>query len=302
VRARTDSPRDPLARAAARIGPRVEAAIESALAAAGRGPNRLDESMRYSVFAGGKRLRPLLCCLACEACGGRASAALPAAAAIELVHTYSLVHDDLPAMDDDDFRRGRPTNHRVFGDAVAILAGDALLTVAFETLAGASRDAGVARALVRELARAAGVRGMVGGQVDDMLAEGKSVRGKAAVVRSIHERKTARLLAATARMGAVAAGAPASLVSKLGRYGEALGLAFQIADDLLDVEGSSSDLGKRAQKDGDRKKATYPAAVGVEASRREAARLARAAERAARGLEREAELRALARFSVERRR
>lgn len=290
-----------LEKAIRRLGPRVEAELDAALSfPRAAAPARLAEAMRYSVFAGGKRFRPLLCLLACEACGGPASAAAPAAAAIELVHTYSLIHDDLPAMDDDDFRRGRPTNHKVFGDAIAILAGDALLTRAFASLVTRYRDPSTARALVLELASAAGVSGMVGGQVDDMLAEGRTPTAR--LVRSIHLRKTARLVAASARMGAIAAGAGASLVARLGKYGESLGLAFQIADDLLDEEGSERDLGKRARKDREREKATFPAAVGAERSRREMRSLALRAERAARGLRREAELSLLARFVVERRR
>jgi len=289
----------PLARAAARLVPRIEAALEAALASAAPAPRALGDAMRYSVFSGGKRFRPLLVLLSCEAGGGRAASALPAAVAVEFVHTYSLIHDDLPAMDDDDVRRGRPTLHRVAGEATAILAGDALLTLAFERLSRVPGDAALARALVATLARAAGTGGMVGGQVDDMRAEGK--RATARLVRSIHLRKTASLVSASAAMGALSADAPRAVARKLARYGERVGLAFQIADDLLDVEGAEKDLGKRARKDRERRKATYPAAVGVRRARAEAERLAALAARGVRGLPRERELADLARFVVERR-
>jgi geranylgeranyl diphosphate synthase type II len=255
--------------------------------------------MRYTVFSGGKRLRPAVVLLLCEAFGGRARFALPAACAIELLHTYSLIHDDLPCMDDDDFRRGRPTCHRVFGEANAILAGDALHTVAFAALARSPRRESVP-ALVEVLAQAAGSRGMVGGQVDDLAAEG--ARPSLARVRSIHERKTAALLAASAECGAICAGAGARGRALARAYGRALGLAFQVVDDVLDVVGEKRELGKTPGKDEGAAKMTYPACVGVSRSWEAARRLAARAARAVRSLpaRRRGLLLDLARFVVER--
>jgi geranylgeranyl diphosphate synthase type II len=250
------------------------------------------------VQAGGKRLRPALVLLGARAAGDDGEDLVPAAAAVEMVHTYSLVHDDLPAMDDDDLRRGRPSCHRVFGEAHAILAGDALHTLAFETLA-AFPDPARAAALVRELARACGTRGMVGGQVADLEAEGKPP--DVAVVEGIHRRKTGALLLASLRLGALGAGASADLLRRLGAYGERVGTAFQIVDDLLDEEGARADLGKTPGKDRQRGKMTYPAAVGAEASRARAAALAAEAKAAAAGLRGEALLRGLADLVVDRR-
>jgi geranylgeranyl diphosphate synthase type II len=237
--------------------------------------------MRYSVFAGGKRLRPALVLLGVRASGGIEEPVLPAAAAVEMVHTYSLIHDDLPSMDDDDLRRGQATCHRVFGEAIAILAGDALHTLAFETL-GAFPDPVRAVAMVRDLARACGTRGMVGGQAADLEAEGKAP--DVAVVEGIHRRKTGALIAASLRLGALASGAPEAVLRALGEYGDRVGLAFQVVDDLLDEEGLRQDLGKTPGKDRLRGKMTYPAAVGMEASRARAAALAAEARRAVRGL------------------
>jgi len=248
---------------------RVDAALARYLPPEGGGPaGRLAEAMRYSVFAGGKRLRPALVLAACELCGGTQEAALPAACAMELVHTYSLIHDDLPAMDDDDLRRGRPSCHRAFDEATAILAGDALLTLAFEVLAEAPCKAR-APAMVAELARGAGAAGMVGGQAADMFLEGGERTAEA--VEFIHSHKTAALMAAALRLGALAAGAPDDKVQRLGRFGEALGLAFQIADDTLDAQATTKDLGKTAGKDAASGKITYPAVFGIEESRRKAA-------------------------------
>jgi geranylgeranyl diphosphate synthase type II len=236
-------------------------------------PARLAAAMRYSVLGGGKRLRPLLCLLAAEACGAEAEAAVPAACALEMVHTYSLIHDDLPAMDDDDLRRGRPTCHKAFDEATAILAGDALLTLAFEVVATHTRPDAAAVGCVRVLAESAGAVGMVGGQMADLLAEGRS-DGTAEALEAIHRRKTGALLRAALRMGAIIAGADAPRRAALDSYGRAVGLAFQIVDDLLDVQGDETKLGKRVGKDSELGKWTYPGFWGVDESRRRARQLA----------------------------
>ena len=246
---------------------------------------KIHEAMRYSVFAGGKRLRPILALLACEAVGGNPEDAAPAAAALEMVHTYSLIHDDLPAMDDDDYRRGRRTCHRVYGEAIAILAGDALLTQAFHVLAdaGATRLAPADRLrIIAEIAEAAGSRGMVGGQVMDILAEGHEI--DCPTLASLHARKTGALIRASVRVGGIAGGAVAEQLQALTRYAERVGLAFQIVDDILDIEGVTAEMGKTAGSDLRRKKATYPAVLGLEESRRQAARLLEEAKEALRPL------------------
>ena len=252
----------------------------------------LGRSMRHSLLAGGKRLRPILVLAAAEACGGRTEDALPAACAAELIHTYSLIHDDLPAMDDDDLRRGRPTNHKVFGEGVAILAGDALLTLAFEVAAGSARggSARPADALeaVRVLSSSAGPRGMVAGQLADLLAEKE---GAAACARAsglkrlafIHRNKTAALMTGCLDAGAALARASAAQRSALRAYGRALGMAFQITDDVLDVVGDPKTLGKNGS-DRANGKLTYPAVVGVEGARRAARSWAGKARRALRPL------------------
>ncbi len=250
----------------------VDKALERFLPKAVTKPATLHKAMRYSLFAGGKRLRPILCLAAAEACGGEAEAALPLACAVECVHTYSLIHDDLPCMDDDDFRRGRPTSHKVFGEAVAVLAGDALLTLAFEIVAGA---AGTRRhpvaALVTELARAAGSRHLIAGQVADLEGEGKKATGRD--LRFIHEAKTAALLGAAIRLGGMSANATPEKIESLSVFGQNLGLAFQVIDDILDVTQTSEKLGKSAGKDAAAQKSTYPAVFGLEKSRQEARRL-----------------------------
>jgi geranylgeranyl diphosphate synthase type II len=251
-------------------------------------PPRLALAMRYSVLGGGKRLRPVLCLMAAEACGGECEAALPAACALEMVHTYSLIHDDLPAMDDDDLRRGRSTCHRAFDEATAILAGDALLTLAFEVVAREVRPVAAALRCVAILAEAAGPSGMVAGQMADLQAEGRTetrnpgrhggtgveTTATLAALEAIHRRKTGALLRAPLRMGAVIAGAPETCIEALDRYGEAVGLAFQIVDDLLDVQGDETKLGKRIGKDSGLGKWTYPRFLGVDGSRRRARQLA----------------------------
>jgi geranylgeranyl diphosphate synthase type II len=245
----------------------VNAALDRFLPRPNARPATLHQAMRYSLFAGGKRLRPALCLAAAEACGGAWSAALPLACAVECIHTYSLIHDDLPAMDDDDFRRGQPTSHKVFGEGIAILAGDALLTIAFEI---ATRARGWPRYshrdLVFELAEAAGSRQLVGGQVADLEAEGRPV--SATQLRYIHERKTSALLRCAVRLGGMSANCAPRQLAALSDFGHHVGLAFQVIDDILDVTQSSEQLGKTAGKDTAAQKATYPAIVGLEKSRR----------------------------------
>ena len=236
-------------------------------------PPRLAQAMRYSVMAGGKRLRPVLCLMAAEACGGHSEHALPAACALEMIHTYSLIHDDLPAMDDDDLRRGRPTCHKAFDEATAILAGDGLLTLAFEVIARHVRPAEAAIGCVRVLAEASGPEGMVGGQMADLQAEGRT-DGTLEALEAIHRRKTGALLRASLRMGGVVTGASEIELEALDGYGKAVGLAFQIVDDLLDVEGDEAKMGKRVGKDSGLGKWTYPAFLGIEGSRRRARQLA----------------------------
>lgn len=237
--------------------------------------------MRHSIFAGGKRIRPILAIAAAEACGeGRAVES--AACALECVHTYSLIHDDLPALDNDDFRRGLPTCHKAFGEAVAILAGDALLTIAFEILAGLDAPGETRVALTAELAKAAGTRdGMIAGQVADLEAEG--CQPAADVLEFIHRAKTAALIRASVRFGALLADVGGERYEALSRFGSWIGLAFQIVDDILDVVSSSEELGKTAGKDAGQKKATYPALYGIAESRRRAERCRLEALRALEG-------------------
>jgi geranylgeranyl diphosphate synthase type II len=242
-------------------------------------PATIHQAMRYSLFAGGKRLRPILCLAAAEACGGKISAALPLACAIECIHTYSLVHDDLPSMDNDDLRRGRATCHKVFGDGIAILAGDALLTIAFEIAAQSKATKRYdLREIIHEIAIAAGSRKLIAGQVADLEAEGKRISRDE--LRYIHENKTAALLTASVRLGAMAANANAKQLAAITAFGRALGLAFQVIDDILDVTQTSEKLGKSAGKDVAAKKATYPAVIGLEKSRAEATRLTSRADAA----------------------
>jgi geranylgeranyl diphosphate synthase type II len=229
-------------------------------------PNSIHRAMRYSLFAGGKRIRPVLAIAAAKAVTDESQGVEEAAAALELVHTYSLIHDDLPALDNDDFRRGRPTCHKVFGDALAILAGDALLTLAFEVLSTLNVDAGTRILLVKELSQAAGtVGGMIGGQVHDI--EGERQPPTPTLLDSIHRAKTGALLRASVRLGAIYASATGKELAALTKYGEHLGLAFQIIDDVLDVEQSSDTLGKTAGKDEQQQKITFPAVYGLEKSR-----------------------------------
>jgi geranylgeranyl diphosphate synthase type II len=263
----------------------VDAALDGRLPPADEPPLTIHQAMRYSVFAGGKRLRPMLALFGCEAVGGTLEDAMPAAVALEMIHTYSLVHDDLPAMDDDDFRRGRPTCHKVYGEAVAILAGDALLTQAFRVLADPiATGVPAARRLqiVAEIATAAGSLGMVGGQTMDIQAEGETL--EPATLLTLHAKKTGALLRASLRAGGLAGGADDAAMACLTGYGERLGLAFQIVDDILDIEGSSAEMGKATGSDARKHKATYPAVFGLEAARRDAARLLAEAREAVRPL------------------
>ncbi len=250
----------------------VDAALDGFLPKVKTAPSTIHAAMRYTVFAGGKRLRPVLCLAAAEACGGDAKAALAPACAVEVLHTYSLVHDDLPCMDDDDLRRGRPTCHKVYGDGMAVLCGDALLTHAFAilALAPASKRYGV-RDYVAELAETGGSTRLIGGQVMDLEGEGRSLTKKELV--RVHEAKTAALLTTSLRLGAMTANATPAKLAALTEFGLALGLAFQVIDDILDVTQSTEMLGKTAGKDQAAAKATYPALVGLDASRREARRL-----------------------------
>jgi len=257
----------------------VERALERFLPASPACPPRVGEAMRYSVFAGGKRLRPMLALAAAESvamANGRdvsaaRAAALPTACALELIHTYSLVHDDLPAMDDDTLRRGRPTNHVVFGEGLAILAGDGLLTEAFALMSREPRDPGAAPRKLRAIcvvAEAAGACGMVGGQAVDLEAAGTGASFDGDGLRAMHARKTGALIRASAAAGAVMAGASDAQIEAIERFASELGLAFQIVDDILDVEGASAELGKTAGKDAAAGKPTYPALYGLEESRR----------------------------------
>ena len=260
---------------------RIDAAMDRYLPREDTYPVSLSKAMRYSAFSGGKRLRPILCIASFECCGGAGDGVLPIACAIELIHTYSLIHDDLPCMDNDDLRRGKPTSHKVFGEAVAVLAGDALLSFAVELVlaeGGKSLGSGLAVRILTDLVRAAGPAGMVAGQVVDIESEGKEAEPE--TVKYIHTRKTGALVASSARCGAMAAGAIDSVVDRLSTYGTKVGLAFQIVDDILDVEGSFGKLKSDSRLDQKKRKATYPTAFGLEEAKAAAARLAREAKEA----------------------
>jgi geranylgeranyl diphosphate synthase, type II len=263
-------------------------------------PGTIHRAMRYSLFAGGKRLRPILCLAAAETCGGRMDRAMPLACAMECIHTYSLVHDDLPSMDNDDFRRGRPTCHKVFGEGIAVLAGDALLTIAFEIVSRArSTPRYKMPALLREIAVAAGSQKLIAGQVADLEAEGKKATREQ--LRYIHENKTAAILTTSVRLGAMSANANPKRLDAITKFGRALGLAFQVIDDILDVTQTSEKLGKSAGKDVAAQKATYPAVIGLKKSRVEARRLTKQAHDALSIFRTKAEsLHALANYLLER--
>ena len=257
----------------------TDALLDQLIPSAETAPATIHKAMRHSVFAGGKRLRPILCLAAAEACGGTKEAAGPAACAVECLHTYSLIHDDLPSMDNDDFRRGVPTCHKVFGDGIAVLAGDALQALAFELVTKTPMTSNHPTAvMVLELARTAGSLHLVGGQVADLEGEGKKL--PLDDLRFIHEGKTAALLTTSVKLGGMSANASAEQLQGLHEFGMATGLAFQIIDDILDVTQTSEKLGKSAGKDLASEKSTYPALMGLEASREEARRLTEVSHRA----------------------
>ena len=250
----------------------VNAALDRFLPKEKTKPATIHRAMRYSLFAGGKRMRPALTLAAAEACGGKIADALPLACAVECIHTYSLIHDDLPAMDNDDFRRGKPTNHKVFGEGIAVLAGDALLTQAFEIVAQARGWKRYShQTLVLELARASGSLQLIAGQVADLEGEGKKI--SAPELKYIHERKTSALLCCSARLGGMSANCSPAQLQALTDFGYHVGLAFQIIDDILDITQTSAQLGKTAGKDTKAQKATYPSIIGLEKSRVIARRL-----------------------------
>ena len=251
---------------------KVDAALNRFLPSLTTKPKTIHEAMRYSIFAGGKRLRPVICLASAEVLRGKPDDALPLACAVECIHTYSLIHDDLPSMDNDDFRRGKPTSHKVYGEGIAVLAGDALLTIAFEMAAsckGWSRYSHAA--VIHELAVAAGSQKLIAGQVADLEGEGKKINP--AELRYIHENKTAALIASSIRLGAMSANATPKQLERLTDFGESLGLAFQVIDDILDVTQTTEKLGKSAGKDVAAQKATYPALLGLEKAKKEADRL-----------------------------
>lgn len=250
----------------------VEVALESSITVTY--PEKIYEAMRYSLLAGGKRLRPILCLATCEMAGGTVEMAMPTACALEMIHTMSLIHDDLPAMDNDDYRRGRLTNHKVYGDDIAILAGDGLLAYAFEYIATQTKNVPPERVLraIAQLGHAVGAAGLVGGQVVDLESEGKS-DVTADTLHFIHTHKTAALLEACVVSGGVLAGLEESDLQRLSRYAQNIGLAFQIIDDILDVTATAEELGKTAGKDLQAQKVTYPSLWGIEESRRQAQEL-----------------------------
>ncbi len=257
----------------------VESALDALLPQEEAAPATIHKAMRYSIFAGGKRIRPLLCIEAARACGGDAQLAMPAACALETLHTYTLIHDDLPSMDNDDLRRGRPTSHKVFGEGIAILAGDALLTEAFAMLAQTSPNARYSVGdYVKELAFQTGSQRLVGGQVLDLEGEGREL--SLDELRAIHNGKTTALILASLRLGGMAAGCTDEQLAALSEYGECLGLAFQIIDDILDITSTPEMMGKSIGKDARVQKATYPALVGLEHARAEAKQLTERARQA----------------------
>lgn len=279
----------------------VDASLDRMLPAETAQPPSIHQAMRYSVFAGGKRIRPILCLETARIFDSNSTPAQYPACAIEFIHTYSLIHDDLPALDNDDLRRGKPTCHKKFGEAAAILAGDALLTLAFETIAAAPVDASRRVAILAEISGAAGtINGMVGGQVADLEAQGKPIDSE--TLEYIHRSKTAALIRASISSGALCAGASAEDVGRLRRFGDSIGLLFQVTDDILDVEESSASLGKTAGKDIAQQKATYPAVYGLERSHQIAHDLAANAlgELTSYG-ERASRLREIAQYLVQRR-
>ncbi|MDO8446868.1 MAG: polyprenyl synthetase family protein [Deltaproteobacteria bacterium] len=282
----------------------VEEALDTFLPRETEMPATLHKAMRYSMMAGGKRIRPVLCIASCEAAGGRMEDVMPVACALEMIHTYSLIHDDLPAMDNDDLRRGRPTNHKVFGEAVAILAGDALLTLAFRVMTDMSHKSAVTPNIIldviNDMSWAAGSFGMVGGQVVDMESEGREI--DLPTLEYLHTHKTGALLLASIKSGAKIGGGTVEQIEALTRYGECLGLAFQIADDILDIEGSQEEIGKDVGSDLEKKKATYPSILGMAVSKERALELMNMAIDSLNDFDEKAEpLRKIAKYVVERR-
>ena len=282
----------------------VNNALDRLLPGENEFPQKLHKAMRYSVFAGGKRIRPVLVMASAETFGGLTDSIIDIACAVELIHTYSLIHDDLPAIDNDDMRRGMPTCHKVFGEAMAILAGDALLTSAFDVMANTHASADEERLLllktIQEIARAAGSTGMVGGQVVDIESEGKDVAFP--VLEYIHIHKTGELILASIRAGAIMKNAGDKELEAMTRYGEAIGLAFQIADDILDVEGNKEDTGKNVGGDAKKEKVTYPSILGIEESKKRARELTDIALASVEGFGKKAEpLKEIAKYIVARR-
>lgn len=266
-------------------------------------PSVLSEAITYSLFAGGKRIRPILCLAAYDACDKESEDILPFASAIELIHTYSLIHDDLPAMDNDDLRRGKPTSHKVFGEGIAILAGDGLLTEAFFMMANSLSGRNIKNtALIRaikEVAFASGIHGMVGGQAQDLLSENSEPDKE--TLFFIHKHKTAALITASVRAGAILANSNKAVLNAITRYGENIGISFQIIDDILDIEGDTDELGKTTGSDERKKKMTYPCIYGIESSRKKTEELVSEAIYAIKGLSNRAEpLREMAKYILER--
>jgi geranylgeranyl diphosphate synthase type II len=281
----------------------VEKALEKLMPQPSGLADEVIASMNYSLFAGGKRLRPILCIAGAEAVGGSADAVLSVACTLELIHTYSLIHDDLPAMDDDDFRRGKPTNHKVFGEAVALLAGDGLLTLAFNLMARHGTESGIGKEVLLRvidlISNAAGYKGMVGGQTVDIAYEGKEP--DPAVVEYIHRHKTGALIAAAVTSGAILAGGNGEQERSINRYGQQIGLAFQIADDVLNVEGDSAIMGKGIGSDNARGKMTYPSVFGITESKRAQEELVESAVDSLKGFDEKADpLRGIARYIIRR--
>ena len=282
---------------------RVDKALDAVVPPARTFPPKVFDAMRYSLFAGGKRVRPILAIAAAEALGAKTGGLLPIAGALELIHTYSLIHDDLPAMDDDDLRRGRPTCHKKYGEAVAILAGDGLLNMAFEVLSDPRRRKELSSdrilSIIREISLASGCFGMVGGQVVDIESEGKNV--ELPTLEYIHTHKTGALIRASVRVGALYGRAGKRQFAALTRYGEAIGLAFQIADDILDLTGTDEQIGKNAGSDLKKDKKTYPSFYGLDESRRRAREIVDHAVAALDGFDKKADpLRGLAKYVIQR--
>jgi geranylgeranyl diphosphate synthase, type II len=282
---------------------RIDQALEAYLAPPATGSTRIAQAMGYSLMAGGKRLRPILCMAGAESAGGDPEAVLPAACALEMIHTYSLIHDDLPAMDNDDLRRGKPTCHREFDEATAILAGDALLTLAFQVLSDPSLTGGPAgfrwMEVIHRVARAAGYRGLIEGQMQDLHAEGLSVEPDA--LEKMHSLKTGMLIETSVYCGALLGGAGLGALRQLGLYGKKIGLAFQVMDDILNIEGDPAVMGKAAGTDAVLGKSTYPAVLGLQSSREMARTLIDSALHALDGFDNRSDpLRAIAAYIIER--